>query len=249
MDRAGEFALTQRDALGSVRADEVYLQDLRLADGQVLVSRRLESEIAFVQLTGHDDWLAFRNVVRVDGEATGTDTARLEKLFREGAIARQGTRIAEENAKYNLGALKRTFNIPTFPAYLLMPRQQPRLRFRRASPKVDASGLWVVEYEEGERPTMVRTPAREDVPVKGRLWIAPEDGHLARATLELTRPLKSDLAFTWRYDDALGTWVPLEMREHYRGVRSDLPQHRTYDIVGVATYSNYRRFVVDVRIK
>jgi hypothetical protein len=249
LERVGRFALTQRDALSSVRADEIYRQELRAADGRLLDARLLESDIAFVQLSGRDDWLAFRNVMRVDGEATGTDTARLEKLFREGTIAGQGARIASENAAYNIGRLTRTFNIPTIVAHLLMPPQQPRLRFRRAHPGLDAAGLWIVDYEERERPTIVRTPSHDDVPVKGRLWIAPDDGHVVRATLEANRPVKSELEFTWRYDDRLATWVPSEMRERYRRIRSDVPGAREYDIVAVATYGNYRRFGVEVRIK
>jgi hypothetical protein len=247
MHRASLFALQQRDALTSVRADEHYVQELR-SDGNVLQTRRLDSEIAFVQLSGREEWLAFRNVVRVDGDPTGTDTARLEKLFREGSLAAQGTRIAEENAIYNIGRLKRTFNIPSFPTYLLMPQQQPRLRFKRASREADPSGLWEVSYEERERPTMVRTPAGENVPVKGRFWIAPDDGHVVRATLRVETPIESDLQFTWRHDEKLAAWVPAEMRELYRRVRDVMPSGR-YDIACVATYSNYRRFGVDVKIR
>jgi hypothetical protein len=249
MHRAGLFALQQRDALTSVRADEHYLQELRVAGGGVLQTRRLDSEIAFVQLSGREEWLAFRNVVKVDGEPTGTDTARLEKLFREGTIAEQGSRIAEENAIYNIGRLKRTFNIPTFPTYFLMPQQRSRLRFKRVSDKPDPSGLWEVSYEERERPTMVRTPERQDVPVKGRLWIAPDDGHVVRATLQVETPVESELQFTWRYDEKLASWVPSEMREAYRRIRHEKPPPRSYDIVCVATYSNYRRFGVEVRIR
>jgi hypothetical protein len=60
--RASRFAVQQRDALTSVRADEDYTQEL-LAGGTVLQSRRLESEIAFVQLSDREEWLACRNVM------------------------------------------------------------------------------------------------------------------------------------------------------------------------------------------
>ena len=55
----------------------------------------------------------------------------------------------------------------------------------------------------------------------------------------------------WRRDASLDLWVPAEMRERYEGPwyeRLDSRPER-YDIDGVATYSNYRRFTVDVRIK
>ena len=256
LDRATRFALHQRDTLSSVRADETYLQELRSLEGLLLQSRRLESEIAFVQLAGHDDWLAFRNVIRVDGAATGTDTGRLEKLFREGAADGQWQRITEENAIHNLGRLRRTWNIPTLPMHLLMPTHRWRFRFKKESGN-DRDATWVISYEERGSPTMVRTSDFKPVRVKGRLWISTSDGHLERATLEAEVPVRSELEFVWRFDEKLAAWLPFEMRERYRRVRPDsvpkgsqsVTAGRSYDIVGVATYSNYRRFGVDVRIK
>ena len=251
MHRASLFAIDQRDALTRVRADEHYLQEMRVpprrSDDGLLKSRRLESEMAFVQLTDREEWLAFRNVMRVDGASTGTDTALLEKLFRQGAAIEQGRRIAEENAIYNLGRLHRTFNIPTVVNHFLMPLQRDRFSFKKQKEVVEDGELrWVIEYVERARPTIVRSTEHADVPVKGIMWIAPEDGRLVKATLEASSPVRSSLSFTWRRDANLNAWVPAEMREHYRNV-SD--KQSTYDIVAVATYSNYRRFAVDYRIK
>jgi hypothetical protein len=256
IDRASQFALHQRDTLSSVRADETYLQELLSLEGRLLLSRRLQSEIAFVQLTGHEDWLAFRNVISIDGEATGTDTARLEKLFREGAAEEQWRRITEENAIYNLGRLRRTWNVPTLPMHLLMPLHRWRFSFKKVSGG-DRGGPWVISYEERGSPTMVRTTDFKPVRVKGRLWISAGDGHLERATLEAEVPVRSELEFVWRFDEKLAAWLPFEMRERYRGVRPDpvgtgflsVTGARRYVIAGVATYSNYRRFTVDVKIK
>jgi hypothetical protein len=186
--------------------------------------------------------------MRVDGNPTGTDTARLEKLFREGAVEEQWRRITAENAVYNLGRLERTWNIPTLPLHFLMPGHRSRFRFRRVSSDA-RTGLWEVSYEERESPTMVRTPDFKPVRVKGRLWIASGDGHVERATVEAGVPVPTVLEFAWRYDETLAAWLPSEMREHYRGIRADPPDRRHYDLRGVATYSNYRRFVVEVRIK
>ena len=50
----------------------------------------------------------------------------------------------------------------------------------------------------------------------------------------------------------LDLWVPAEMRERYEGPgmsHATRGRARRYDIDGVATYSNYRRFTVDVRIR
>ncbi|HET7217996.1 MAG TPA: hypothetical protein VFJ02_08100 [Vicinamibacterales bacterium] len=251
--RAGRFAERQRDALTSVRADERYMQEIAFPDLNVTERRLLESEIAFVQLSDSAEWLAFRNVLRVDGVETGSDPARLEKLFRLGAVSEQGRRIAEENAVYNIGRLHRTLNIPTFVLHILMPQNSDRFKYRKAAERwLGADRVWELEYKERERPTIVRSLDGRAVPLEGRLWIVPEDGRLVRATLHASVPVTSDLEFEWRHDPGLDTWVPSEMRERYRRIpdeKSPPKSPRYYDIISRATYGNYRRFGVDVRIR
>jgi hypothetical protein len=251
--RAGRFAEQQRDALTSVRADEHYSQELQFHDLTLVHRRQLESEVAFVQLSDSAEWLAFRNVRSVDGVDTGTDPARLEKLFREGAASNQGRRIAEENAIYNIGRLYRTFNIPTFALHILMPQNSQRFSFKKiAERQLGVDRVWEIEYDERQRPTIVRSLDGRRVPIKGRLWIVPEEGRLVRATLHASVPVTSELEFEWRHDANLNVWVPSEMRERYRRIlyEKSPPRHpRYYDIVSRATYDNYRRFGVDVRIR
>lgn len=248
IERASRFAVRQRDALSNARADEDYTQQL-LAGESVLQSRHLESEMAFVQLSDREEWLAFRSVMRIDGVPTGTDTARLEKLFREGAASLQGRRIAEESAIHNIGGLQRTLNVPTIVTHLLMPGQHTRFRFKKRSESPAPERAWLVSFAERERPTIVRTTTGRDVPLNGELSIAVDDGRLLRARLEANVPIKSELEFTWRHDAGLNAWVPARMQERYRNVRESKPTRLTYDIAAVATYSNYRRFDVQVRIK
>jgi hypothetical protein len=247
VERASRFAQHQRDTLSNVRADELYEQRLEYDDRHVIERRTLSSEMAFVRLSGEEDWLAFRNVIQVDGKPTGTDPARLEKLFRDGPASTQGNRIARESAIHNLGGLERTLNTPMIAMHVLMPAHVPRFKFKKER-EDSAGGVWIVSLRESRRPTIVRSAGRVDVPIEGRLWIQPETGVVLRALLEMTHPVKTRLEFSWRRDEKLGAWVPAEMRERYARVR-DTGQRRPYDIVGIATYSNYRRFAVDVRIK
>ena len=251
VERASRFAEQQRDTLSNVRAEEQYVQQLEIDDGRVIERRRLTSEMAFVRLSGQDDWVAFRNVTQVDGTPTGADPAHLEKLFREGHPADQGSRIVRESAIYNLGGLERTLNTPVLPMHLLMPAQIKRFKIKKEAEESHPIGrVWVVAVQESDRPTIVRSTDRStDVPIRGRLWVVPETGVVLRALLEMNRPVRTQLEFRWRRDETLDGWVPAEMRERYVQVRGMAAERRLYDIIGVATYSNYRRFTVDVKIK
>ena len=249
IQRASRFAEQQRDELINVRADEHYVQRMEDVLGSIIRRRALVSEIAFVRLTGQEDWVAFRNVIEADGKPTGADPARLEKVFRDATPATQGERIVRESSAYNLGRLDRTLNTPVLLMHLLMSGQVKRLKFKKESEATDASQrVWEVSFAETERPTIIRSAGHNDVPLRGRMWIVPDTGAVLRATLEAERPVRSRLEFSWRKDDNLGAWVPTEMRERYFRVR-DFSGRIAYDIAGVATYSNYRRFGVDVRIK
>jgi hypothetical protein len=250
IERASRFAEQQRDTLSDVRADEKYVQWTELDPGRVLERRTLLSEMAFVRLTGQGDWVAYRNVIQIDDQPTGTDPARLEKLFREGPASTQGNRIVHESATYNLGGLERTLNTPVIVMHMLMPAQVKRFKFKKEGEESHPAGrTWIISLRESERPTIVRSTSRLDVPIEGRLWIVPETGAPLRATLELSHPVETQLEFNWRHDEKLDAWVPAAMRERYARVRRDDGQQRPYDIVGVATYTNYRRFTVDVKIK
>jgi hypothetical protein len=253
LERAGRFVEQHGDTLQSVRADEDYIQQLQYVEGSVFQERHLRSEVAFVRLPENNEWLAFRNVTHVDGIPTGADPGRLAVLVRERSSVARARQIADESASYNIGPLRRNLNIPTVVLQFLLPQHQRRFKFRkRLEERGGELPLWVIDYEERERPTIVRTVDRKDVPVAGRLWIVPSDGRVARATLLARSPVQTEMEFRWQEDARLGLWVPAEMRELYRDRRVDRVQQRTarpYDIRGVAKYSNYRRFDVEVKIR
>jgi hypothetical protein len=258
LERAGSYSVSYGAALASVVADEDFLQELALRrDGTVLQRRRLESEIAFVKLAGTIEWLAFRSVLRVDGVAVTESGGQLERVFREtprSALA-QATAIASESARHNLGPVQRNFNVPTTVLQFILPQHQDRFRFRKvAEERVDGERepIWVVDFREQRRATFIRTPQGRDAPVEGRLWIAPEDGRIVRTRLAVDAGVQAEIDVAWQHDGRLALWVPVEMREAYRGpwmaVTSTSARQEGYDVRGVAKYSNYRRFEVDSRI-
>jgi hypothetical protein len=60
------------------------------------------------------------------------------------------------------------------------------------------------------------------------------------------------VAVDWTHEPRLDLWVPRQLRERYRGPWRTEPAQtgelEPYDVRGVARYSNYRRFEVDIRI-
>ncbi len=251
--RAGAYSLQLGRDLTAVVADEEYLQELAAsATSEPFEARRLESEIAFVVLEDRH-WMTFRMVKRVDGKDVGGDPAWLEQLFRLGPqSARDRARsIAAESARYNLGDLRREVNSPSLVQQFLLPANQTRFRFsKKREEQAGSERLWVIEYKEQSRGTIIRTPSQDPVPARGMIWIDPSAGHLVRATLELEKPVPTEIEFSWRVDPKMGVWVPAEMRERYRPKPAVTQGNRgPHEIRGLARYANYRRFEADFRIR
>ena len=84
--RAGEYVVSYGLTLTSVLAEERYTQTLVWRHGKndtsVMQERVLRSEIAFLRLVDSTEWLAFRNVLAVDGVAIPESDGRLERLFQ-----------------------------------------------------------------------------------------------------------------------------------------------------------------------
>jgi hypothetical protein len=259
MTRAGAYAAKYQQEFSLLLADERYVQHVTAAaEGEARGARRasggsgaaerrgLASEFALVRVQGADRslWLAFRDVVEVDGRAVRDRQARLRRLFLTppaDALA-QARAIAFESARYNIGDMVRTVNVPTLALEFLETAAQKRSRFTRAGEET-AEGVraWVVSFEEHARPALIRTPGGQDVKTKGRAWIDPGTGRILKTELDpqLQRGLTSRITTTYAPDERLRLWVPVEMKEVYE------MESRT--LTGQATYSNFRRFETEVK--
>src|SRR5437764_7961675 len=104
---------------------------------------------------------------------------------------------------------------------------------------------WVVRFKELVRPTIVSGGGNADAPATGRAWVDPVTGTLLRAEVTVSTPASgagavsctTDVAF--ERDAKLGFWVPSHMDEEYLNFRNARVS------TGIATYTNYRRFIVD----
>jgi hypothetical protein len=251
--------------LPAVIATEKYQQ--RAGSGVRAQRRTLESDYGIIQLPGDLEWLGFREVLSVDGKPVPDSAHRLAEIFAatvrlsavgeggkpdttrgEGATAKlsQARRIAEESARYNLGPIYRTINDPSFVLEFLDGRNGHRMRFsKNGEETVGEVRAWVVRFQETGRPTIIQTRDRRDQPAQGRAWIDPATGRILRAEASVQPGFGAGnfigtIDVTFALDEKLGFAVPARMTEKYT--------NRNLVVVssGEATYSNFRRFTVDI---
>jgi len=260
MARAGAYVAKYQQDFSLLVADERYVQEIADATkgpangaprtpggaGAATETRVLVSEFALVRVEDADRtlWLAFRDVVEVDGRAVRDRQERLRRLFLAppaDALA-QARAIAFESARYNIGDMVRTVNVPTLALEFLETAAQKRSRFRNtAEETVEGLLAWVVSFEERARPTRIRTTRAQDVKTKGLAWIDPGTGRILKSELDpqLQRGLRARITTIYAPDERLQMWVPARMTERYE------TESRT--ITGEATYTNFRRFETDVK--
>lgn len=207
--------------------------------------RELVSDFLFVKLPGRRLSIPFRDVFEVDGQPVGDREARLTSLFLQpapDALAR-AREIAEESARYNIGNMARTINVPALALDVLRPSAQPRFRFTDLMPDTEAGAdVYSVTYQEVTGPTLVRGFEGQELFTRGRLWIHAS-GLVVRSEVILDDPrdirVQARVTTLYQEDAAFGVAVPVEMREEYTLTDGSR-------VTGVATYGDFRRFEVRV---
>jgi hypothetical protein len=258
--RAGQYVGQFIDRFSNVVAEERYVQDTlgnlpTVALGgrgalQQLPSaskhRELKSDFLLVKV-GPIEWLPFRDVFEVDGTPIRDREQRLARLFLQptGAAAptqaamAQAQQITAESTRYNLGALERTINTPILALTFLQLDVQHRVRFSLGKRETSAGEhVWVVEFKEEARPTLVRGLRNMDVPASGRFWIDAVTGRVMKAELSLDAPgVRARVITSFHIDERFQIDVPVEMRERYYLDRGQ--------VTGTASYGRFRRFDVN----
>lgn len=247
LERAGRYVAELHEQLAGIVAEETYVQRVWPAASSGRPgepeTRTLRSHLLLVRPPGSDRYVEFRDVFDIDGSAVRDGEDRLTALFREagptGSSRLQA--IINESARYNVGAIARTVNTPMLALGFLHPSMQERFRFRRSRDRAPAAGhatwaddplagshdralfrttveMWVIEFQERRRPTVIRTTAGADFPARGRAWIDPETGAVLMTELRM-KNAEIDAAITVSYQSVplLGFQVPAAMQERYRG--------------------------------
>jgi hypothetical protein len=262
--RATWYSIDFVNKLSQVVAEERYVQDSTVALATVPIMgmgrgpaaalntqprgtakhRELKADFLIVKSSG-DMWSPFRDVFEVDHIPVRDREERLAKLFltnkadRANSDDENARAIAEESARYNLGAVQRTINNPVFALLFLQPDVRNHFKFTPGKPDRKAGDdVRVVEYVEELRPTVIRGGAGRDMPAFGRFWIENTTGRVVKVEVRVeVSDVKANLTTTFRTDERLGIDVPAEFHEDY-----DLRDGR---VSGVASYSRFRRFQVN----
>ena len=207
----------------------------------------LTSEIALVRnAAAVGGWLGFRSVTEVDGKPTG-EPARLRTLFAGAAADLEAARrLTEESTRYNVGPVKRTFNVPTATLFFFTPANLPRFTFHHnGEERIDGTVAWKIDFQETATPTIVMTGGGRDIRSTGTLWVDPADGRVLRTRMMLTNysgPSSSAIVeVSYRAEPAMNMLVPGGMREWYSVAQGRLAAE--------ATYADYKRFQTSIRIK
>lgn len=261
--RAAAYVADYVERSSLLVAEERYVQEIRRPDnnpvagnltrnnpgggfasgGGVRKRQVLRSDYLLVRLGGGGGWMPFRDVFEVNGSTVVDRDDRLTKLFLAPSPTSvdQATRIMADSTRYNVGTVTRTVNIPTLALMFLHPDIRTRFEFTRANVEtVSGHAAWVLEYHERARPTLIRTTRGRDLPVTGRVWVEPLTGAVLKTSMTAADPLvRAVVTTTYRQDAGLQFWVPGQMDEHY------IAGNDVDELMGVATYTNFRRFTVN----
>jgi len=185
-------------------------------------TRTLTSELALVRnAAAIGGWAAFRDVTDVDGKPVTDRGNRLRALFDAGTPdLNAAKRIDAENARFNIGPVKRTFNVPTATLFFFSPANLRRFAFKnKGIESIDDVRALVIEFHETAKPTLVMNGLGKDVPSSGTLWVDPADGHVLKTRLVLTgyagTGSGATVEVTYRHHSDFDMWVPASMHEAY----------------------------------
>ncbi|MDR1990471.1 MAG: hypothetical protein LBQ09_09615 [Acidobacteriaceae bacterium] len=264
MAKAARFVSLYAGRTSGMVFEESYVQDVfqptrfgyRITLRPGATHRTLKSDLLLVRPMGTDAWMQFRDVFEVDGRPLRDRSDRLQKLFLapSKSTAQQIDKITKESARYNIGDIERTINIPLLGLSILDRDFQPNFQFTLdtsqepvnnvfALPKTPEftppPGAIAVAFRETALQTMVRTPQGKNMAASGRFWFMPSTEHVVMTELRIDDwTLGAVVHVAYKVQKEGGLPLPVAMHEMYE---NKLNNQR---VEGLATYSNFREFNV-----
>jgi hypothetical protein len=253
--RAAAYVADYQTRLAGIVAEEHYRQNVVTTSRGGRLTRQfreLRSDVLMVKPSADAAaWLQFRDVFEVDRKPIRDRDQRLYKLFVESSGATEARARAEtiqaESARYNIGPVMRTVNMPILALLFLERSVQPIITFKRRDAGnvkrfaglAEAGDVWLIEYREEQDGTLVRGDNNRDIPSHGRIWIDSTSGRILRTELiSEDLAIRATIDVTYKAEPGLDLLVPAEMRELY------LVRRTEGRIDGRAEYSRFRQFIV-----
>ena len=228
-------------------ADESSHQTTFDMHANVTSTRTTHGELFLTYLAVDKMWMAVHDVADVDGMPVA-DRDDLRAEIRRGALSPALRRIADRNARFNIGSVARNFNEPTFGLRVLEAARVKNFRFtlERVVPAPGEPALAFIAFTERGRPTLVRGPV-DSIPASGELVVEVLTGRVHRTRMTWQdAALTADLVTDYSLEPKLALWVPTTFAERYAMGGPKLPLEETRC---VSTYTTYRRFETGGRIK
>jgi len=253
MRRVAGYVAAYGDKASIVVGTEHYTQETDGSAADAYERRVIVAEFAIVKVESARGWLGFRDAIEVDGRSIRDREDRLVRLLTSaGGRYDEAGRLTAESARFNIGHVVRTFNVPTTVLFYFSREHQERFKFTAKG--VNADGTWEIAYRETQHPTLIRTPEGKSVPSDGSFWVNPADGTIVRTLLKVggdgigaPKGTRGDgtIDVTYSRVAALDMWLPELMIEQFEIQGGD----NWETVTGRATYTNYRQFQTSVRIK
>jgi hypothetical protein len=251
VDRLGAYLLDYETKVFELAAEEEYDQWIKRRSGYggaTVQKRKLKSTFFLVRLPNGQAWYGFRDVTSVDGRAVVAPTRSMAELLGERTVSAydEALELTRANAKYNIGDVFRTINIPLQTLELLHPQHRNRFDFSVARrERVRGQDAAVVTFKERAAPTLISDGFGGELLASGRVWVEPVTGAVLRTELGFSGFsqvfLKDALVrVEYQRDSRLQVLVPVELEETY-GLDIEV-------VHGRANYRNYRRFETSGRL-
>jgi hypothetical protein len=242
--RVDAYLQSYEERLSNVVAEEQYEQWVEQGPkaNRGTLSRTLRSDFALTLTPEGTRRVGYRDTFEMDGEPVRDRETRLQQLLASGAVG-QAERIADQNARFNLGEwlITRNINVPTFALEMMHPRYRDRFKVRRTGvDAVDGRSGWLIEFREQNRLTFVRTPEGTDQPSRVVALVDVQTGEVLRTVLTWEK-LKGSITVSYGHAPGIPVPVPIRMAESYVARNGAL-------VGGQATYANFRQFQTSARI-
>ena len=227
-----------RDA-PSLVAHEEYVQNATYSSTRG-TRQVTTSALVMVKLPDGAGWVAFRDVLTVNKRPVGDREERLLKLLQspEPTALTQARKIAQESARFNLGSITRTMNVPNMALEYLHSRHGARIRIEQLrNETIDGRPVVVLRFHEVAATGLIGNLAGRGLLARGRIWAEPDSGAIVRTELLVEERLsKGSCTVDFALEPRLGIHVPVKMTERYTST--------TETIDAVARYSDFRTFKV-----